>query len=244
MSEPAVNPRGAKVTDEQLRTDLRAGLRPVDIAHKYGVSKAAISKRLTRLELTTTTAAVAPAESQRFVRQQIDAHGQLVKSLDRVNRLMDACDEWLKDAHDPEKYDIGARSGELDVTYLVEVVTDQGFRTLKRKKTFDLLCSDLEGTDDDGARFVRVERGEYKRADPRELILKTAQEARQTVTAGAELAKMLVDAQVMQEWRKVVLDAIGRAAPEVRDAIIGEIRSSLVLRGLLDGAGAVWNEVH
>jgi hypothetical protein len=233
-----------KFTDEQLRADLAHGLKQREIAAKYGASEPAVSKRVNRLKLSTTNQAMVPAEAQRLVRHQIDAVGQLTKSLHRVNLLMDACDDWLRDANDPERYDIGPRAGDLDVTYEVEVRTDAGFRTLKRKKTFAELASDLEGADSDGARFIRVDKGEYKRADPRELILKTAQEARQTVTAAADLAKMLSDAQLMQEWRRVVLDAIERAAPDIRDAIEGEIRSSLVLRGLLEPSPAAWNEVN
>lgn len=237
MEPVTVNPRGAKFTDDQLRTDLASGLKPAEIARKYGVSKPAVSKRLTKLELTTTTAAVAPAESQRFVRRQIDALEQLHRGLEKVNRLMDACDLWLQDASDPERYDIGPRADDVDVTYIVEVLTANGaLVTQKRKKPLaELLACLDDGHDADGARFVRAEKSEYRHADPRELILRTVQEGRSTVTAAADLAKMLADVQLMQQWREVVLNAIGRAAPDVRNEIIGEIRSSLVLRGLLDG---------
>lgn len=246
MEINTVNPHGARFTDEQLRADLAAGLRPVDIARKYAVSRAAVSKRVNRLELSTTSAVAAPIESQRFVRRSIDAIGQLTHSLGRVNLLLDACDEWLRDPEAPERYDLGPRSSEVQVTYEAEVRTANGsLVTLKRKKPFSELCANLDdGRDEDGARFVGVVKGEYKTADPRELILKSAQEARQTVLAAADLAKMLSDAQMMQQWREVVLDAIGRAAPDVRDAIRAEIQSSLVLRGLLDGPAATWSEVN
>ncbi len=243
-----VNPRGAKVTDEQIRADLQAGLKPADIARKHGVSRAAVSQRVKRLELTTQTA-VAPVESQRFVRGQVNAVEQLLRGLERVNLLMDACDAWLRDADDPSQYDIGARSGEVEITYEVEVEyeTARGevrFRTEKRKRRLSQLMATLEGHDEDGARYCGWKQGETRFSDPRELILKTTQEARSTVGLLADLARTLADAEVMQQWREVVLNAIGRADPETRDAIRREVESSLVLRGLLDGPAVHWNEVN
>jgi hypothetical protein len=244
MEPGTVNPRGARFTDQELREDLGSGLKPADIARKYQVSPAAVSKRITKLNLATTTAAVAPEESRRFVSGQINAIEQLERGLGRVNLLMDACDAWLRSADDPERYDVGARAEEVDVTYEVEVRTANGsLVTQKRTKRLTELMGCLEGEDEDGARFCGWKHGETKRADPRELILRTVAEGRQTVAAATELAKLLADMRAMQEWREVVLGAIGRAAPDVRDEIIAEVRSSLVLRGLLDGpAGS--GQVH
>lgn len=227
--------RVRKFTDEQLRADLEARLTPAEVARKYDVTPAAVSLRIKQLNLTTVSASVAPAESQRFVSNQNDAISQLTLGLGRVNLLMDACDAWLRDPRNPERYDVGARAEEVEITYEVEITTASGKQVQKRKKRLTDLMACLEGHDEDGARFCGWKHGETKRADPRELILKTVGESRQTVGAMTELAKLLADMRAMQEWREVVLNAVGKVAPDVRDAIIGEIRSSLVLRGLLDG---------
>lgn len=241
----ATTGRGRRFTDDDLRRAVADGLGTTAIAERFGVSRQAVNKRLGQLELTTTTAAVAPVESERFVNRSIDALGQLLRGLGKVNLLMDACDDWLRDPDNPEAYSVGPRASDVDVIYTVEVQTDSGYRTEKRKKPLqDLLAVLEDGRDEDGARFSGVEKAEYKHADPRELILKTVQEGRQTVAAAADLAKMLADAQAMQQWREVVLDAIGRASPDVRSAIEAEIRSSFILRGLLDGPAAGWNEVN
>src|SRR5215208_6441836 len=42
---------------------------------------------------------------------------ELEATFARVNKLFDACDEWLTDPDDPTRYDIGPRAGELMVTY-------------------------------------------------------------------------------------------------------------------------------
>lgn len=239
MEHSGVNPRGARFTDEQLRADLQAGMRPADIARKYGVTRQAVGLRVKQLDLTTASAAVAPVESERHVAQQIDAMEQLTLNVRRANLLMDACDEWLRDVTDPEKYDIGPRAGEIDVGYQVEVRTESGYRTVKRKKKLDLLLSDLEGVDDDGARFVRVEKGEYRHADPRELILRTQQETRQTVGLVADLIQKLIDVRTMEAWREAVLEEVAKESPDCARRIAERVRRSIVLYSAFSGPGAV-----
>lgn len=224
-----------RFTDEQLRVDIQAGMKAADIARKYAVSPAAVSKRVKQLGLTTLTAAVQPFEARRHVRQSIDAMEQVGRNLEKANLLMDACDEWLRDADDPSKYDIGARSEEIDVTYEVEVSTPQGFRVEKRKKPLTFLMDQLEGRDEDGARFIGWKYGEAKRADPRDLILKTAQETRGNLSLAADLARTLADIRVMHTFREVTLQEIAKVAPEVAVNIAEAVRRSIVLQGLLDG---------
>lgn len=148
---------------------------------------------------------------------------------------MDACDEWLRDADDPAKYDIGARADEIEVTYEVEVTSGDTLRIEKRKKPLTFLMDQLDGYDEDGARFVGWKHGETKRADPRELILKTSQETRGNLSLAADLARTLADIRVMHTFREVTLQEIAKVAPEVAERIAEAVRRSIVLQGLLDG---------
>ena len=107
-------------------------MKPADMARKFNCSPAAISQRLKQLNLTTASAAVAPAESQRFIRHNLGVMEQLSKNLVRANLLMDACDEWLRDAEDPTKYDVGARTEEVQVTW----IDYSGEKPAKRKNNF------------------------------------------------------------------------------------------------------------
>lgn len=227
-------------TDEQLREALAEGLTKAEIARRYGVSKPAVSKRVNRLGLTTAAAAHAPEESRRYARANIDVMEQLAKSLGKVNLLMDACDEWLRDPERPEVYDLGPRAGEVDIHYLVEARAANGtLRTEKRKKRLAELLGMLEGQDEDGARFSRVEKGEYKHADPRELILKTAAEARQTVNSLTEIARLLNDARAMEVLREAILLEIGKVDAGVASRIAEAVRRSIVCHTALGGPGAL-----
>lgn len=209
-----------RLTDEQLRHDLAEGLSQAQIARKHGISPAAVSKRVNRLTLTTSAlTSTAPDESRAYVEEQLTAIARLATPLARVNLLMDACDEWLRDPNDPSKYDVGARSHEIMVTYWDHDDTGKAFRA---KKCLDDLLKVVE------KRFA-VERSETKFADPRELILKTAQEVRQTVTAAVELMERIHDVAVMERFRAQVLDVIRSVSADDAQTIAAGIRPLLVL---------------
>lgn len=220
-----------KFTDADLRADLEAGLKPKEIAARYGVSGAAVYKRINRLELTTTAAAVAPVESQRFVSRQLDVMEELNFNLTRLNLLMDACDGWLRDASDPTRYDIGARSEEIMVTYF-EMPDEEG-RSKKAKAPLNQL-------------LLRVERGgletskaESRTVDPRSLILSTLAESRQIMSLAVDLAKMLVDAESMERFRAALIQEIAKVDPDVAENIAQAVRRSVLLFQSLGGCAGI-----
>ncbi len=95
----------------------------------------------------------------------LDTMTELRRCLERTNLLFDACDDWLRDAEDPSRYDLGPRADDLLVTY-TEPRPDG--HLLRRKAPLSELLAPVE---ESGRRVVVVE---TKRADPRELVLKTA----------------------------------------------------------------------
>jgi transcriptional regulator with XRE-family HTH domain len=206
-------------SDDELRRGLDEGLTTQQLADRFGVSPQAINKRRRNLEVSTVSAVVAPGESRRFVSRTIDAMAELTRGLHRANLLQDACDEWLRDAEDPERYDVGPRAGEVWVTYLEEI--GDGKR-IPRKATLQALLDEV------GA-VGSIEKSESKHSDPRELILKTCQEVRQTVATAADLARMLADAQVMERFREAVLAEIAKESPEVAERIAQAVRRGLVV---------------
>ena len=209
-------PRGRdrKVTDTELRADVAAGLSGAEIARRRGLARASVNERLVRLGVSTSAAVAAPAESGRFVARTIDAMEELCRGMGRTNMLQDACHEWLLDAERPDRYDVGPRAAEVWVTY-----QEGGVR---KRATLQTLLERAAGG-------LGVERAEARCADPRELILKTAQEVRQTVALAADLARMLADAQVMERFRETVLAEIAKESPECAERIAGAVRRSLAV---------------
>lgn len=213
--------RVRRLTDEDLRADLESGLRIAEIADKYGISVAAVYKRKDKLKLTTLSAAVAPVESQRYVAHQLDAQELILSSLDRVQKLSDAIDLWMCDPDHPGTYHIGPRSTEIDVIY----ETGEG---VSAKASLQTLLHQIE---ENG---ISVRNVEANIADPRTLMLSTAQELRSTVGQCLKLAQMLSDARAMQVFREALLQEISKVSPEVAEKIARAVRSIHVLA---DSAG-------
>jgi hypothetical protein len=223
--------RNHKFTDAQLRADLEAKLKPAQIAAKYGCSATAVYKRIQALELNTTAALVAPVESTRFVNRQLDALEQLNLNLLRINLLIDACDDWLRDAKEPNRYDIGPRAYEVLVTFF-ELPDPEG-KSKKAKATLEALLARVE------QRGLQIEKAETKTVDPRSLILSTLAESRQIIGLCVELAQLLADARAMERFREAILSEIAKVDPIIAERIAQAVRRSVLLHQSLGGSDGV-----
>lgn len=229
------------LTDELLRDEIGSGLKPAQIARKYSISRQAVSARVKRMQLSTTgLAVVAPDESRDFVNRQLDAMEELTRSFGHVKLLSEACDRWLRDAKDPERYDIGPRGEEVMVTYWElsdgsdsSDGSDDGPQIVKAKASLQELIARVE------KHGLCTVRSETKIADPRHLILSTAQEIRQTVQLGVQLAQMLADARAMESFRAALLAEIAKVDPEIAKAVAEAVRRFLILRAAADGPDPV-----
>lgn len=217
-----------KLTDQQLREDLDRGLIPAEIARKHGVSAAAVSKAMKRLDAATVAAAVQPKEAQQFVSQTLDVLGILSQASTRTHLLQDACHEWLKDPENDEKYTLAPRADEVIVTHVVTEWVENAKGELKPKRTREkhTLAELLDRLAEGEIEVAMVER---KTADPRDLILRTLQEARSTAMAYAELMEKVVLARRMAAFEDVLVSEIQKVSPEVAQKIADAIRRSHVL---------------
>jgi hypothetical protein len=82
----------------------------------------------------------------------------------RMQKLYDACDEYLQDPQNGEKYYLGPRAHELQVVY----EEPSGKKTVRRKAPLDYL---LKTKADKNKAWLEVS---SKHADPRKLIIDTA----------------------------------------------------------------------
>lgn len=231
--------RRRKITNEELRKCLAANMKPADIARHFGCSPAAVSQRVKALALTDTAAATAPEENRRFVRSSLGVMEQLAKNLVCGNRLLEACDEWLRDADDPTRYELGPRGSEVLVTYYVEV-GDRGKRE-SRKESLEVLLRRLEALAETVGPRVCAEVGktEYKHADPRELILKTQAETRQTVALIMDAVQKVTNARIMEDFRLACIEEIGKESADCARRIAERLQSILVLHAAFAGPGAL-----
>ena len=75
---------------------------------------------------------------------------------------------------------------------------------------------------------------EFKFKDPRELALKAMQEIRGQLKLQLEIFQALCDIQAVQAFQEEVLDGIGKASPEIRDAIIQSLHERRAIRSTLE----------
>ena len=226
-----------RITDEQLRDEIEQGLKPAQIAAKYGMSRVTVSDRVRKMNLTTTAvttlAPVGTPESRTFVETQRDAISELLELLDGIKKLYAACAAWLQDPENPDKFDIGPRANEVMVTYWDADEDSEGKpKMVKRKAKLSVLLKRLE---DDG---ILTLQGEQKIADPRTLILQTAQECRQIITQCKELALLMADARSMERLREALLTEIGKVSPDVAENIAQAVRRTIVLHAAAGGPGS------
>ncbi len=87
-----------------------------------------------------------------------------------VQKMYDACNDWLTDPSDHSRYNLEDRANELQVIYYEYYTDDKGNeRTVKKKANLQKLIDDVMGKEREA---VEVN---SKRTDPRQLILMTAQ---------------------------------------------------------------------
>ena len=173
--------------------------------------------------------AMVKAQSAKEELHALDVMEELTRCFKRVNLLFDACDAWLRDADDPSKYDIGPRAGEVVVTY---VVMDGEGKQTRRKATLAHLLHRL----DEGGYDVSYAESKY--ADPRDLVLKTADRLRQQTELLAKLLGQLKEGTTINlllspDWLKLrtaILRAL-ESFPDARLALasaIAEVESDAV----------------
>jgi len=180
-------------------------------------------------------AAVGVAVQERDKKEEahaLDVMEELGRCFQRVNLLFDACDRWLRDADDPTRYDIGPRAGDILVTY--EEPGPNG-KPVRRKEALDRLLARVEAAGEG----VAVDRWESKHADPRELVLKTAQQLTGQTQLLAKLLGQLderpqVNVLMAPEWLQVRAALLMALAPhpEARRAVAAALVT-------LEGAPAV-----
>lgn len=155
------------------------------------------------------------------------AHADLLmteirRCMARVQLLFDACDRWLRDPEHPEQYDVGPRSEDVRVVY-TELVDG---KTVRKRDHLSVLLARLE----EGA-GITIEKGEYRHADPRELILKTAAQTQSSIELLAKLLGELderptVNLIMAPQWSRLVAGLRDVLAPH--PAILAQVSAHLL----------------
>jgi hypothetical protein len=193
-----------------------------DISKRFSVSVSAADRHKKGHIPATLVRAKAVQETS----DAVDVMAELQRCFERVNLLFDACDRWLRDADDSTRYDIGPRATELDVTY-DEIVRDRNGnpRTVRRKRK---LAELLETVESETRSITMVE---TKYADPRELVLKTANRLQGQLELLSKLLDLLKDGNTVNvtisaDWVQIRTELMValRPYPEAAQAVAGRLQ--------------------
>ncbi len=157
-----------------------------------------------RLAAATALAGEVALAAAREEAAGLNVLAELGATFRRVNKLFDACDRWLADPDDPERYDLGPRAEELLVHYWR---TTAGGRRVRAKAPLATLLRQaaasrhgeappeapqaLCGKVPQALCGTVIEGVDLRSADPRELILKAAQRLEAELNLVARLLGLL-----------------------------------------------------
>jgi hypothetical protein len=192
------------------------------IARQYEVSKDVLDRH----KKGHLPATLAQAKAAQETSDAVDVMAELQRCFARVNLLFDACDRWLRDADDPTRYDIGPRATELDVTYDETLIDRNGNPyTVRRKKKL----SDLLETVETETRTITLVETKY--ADPRELVLKTANRLQGQMELLSKLVGQLSDGDTINivvnpAWVQIRTELLAalRPYPDAAHAVASKLQ--------------------
>ncbi|MCC6596979.1 MAG: hypothetical protein IT477_10765 [Rhodanobacteraceae bacterium] len=137
---------------------------------------------------------VAAVVEEKIEREQIrslDTMTELQNIFDSMNRMLDACDAWLTDPDNPTQYELGPRAHEVNIVYESKIgEKNDGTPILsRRKEPLSVLIAKVEKHwQVDSVLLV-----EHKSADPRKLIIDTANQLRSNIELLARIQGQITE---------------------------------------------------
>lgn len=227
MPKKAPRPIRHSTIDEHPRRDdiirdIVGGKSIRAVGEEYGVSRAAVSRFKNSMH---ERALVDPKiESElKFLENNHSIIEELSGAMQSSKKMLRACDRFLQDPDDPDEYNLAPRAHEMMVVYTVP-----GPRgPVKKKATLQDLLDQIHGQE--GRNAVEVK---YKTADPRKLVLETAEAITRHLDLASKIAaainesnNRLADEQELGKLREIILKATEKH-PEAREAIEHALRRS------------------
>jgi hypothetical protein len=196
--------------------------------HKKAHIPEALAKSMAAKQLAHADAIMSQAQAKEASERALGdcVMTELSKCLRRVNLIYDACDEYLRDPTNPEKYDIGPRAEDVSIIYTQS--RGEGEKEIRRKRKLSEILADLE----ERAGF-RAELVEVKRADPRDLALKALAESRNQLA-------LLVDIQIAAQnivqtgrFQEEMLSFVDELEPGLKKRFLERLNEKRMLQGAI-----------
>lgn len=148
-----------------IEKDILSGSSYNSIAVKYGISSTSCVERYAKKRLPQLLAKSELQEAEGIL-------DKIVVTMERVQKLYDACDEWLTDPKKKDhRYTLTERADEIDIVYYTYSTNAKGstIKTRHKDSLQELLDKAGKAPGCDDIHMVTT-----KKSDPRRLILDTA----------------------------------------------------------------------
>jgi hypothetical protein len=178
----------------EITQKLRSGGSLNSISNLYGISRSALKrhKEDCMSKLLATDTKMKDALSGDALIDMVRSH------IDIVQKMLNACDVYLTDPHNPEVYFLGAQAHEIEVVYN-EIDEEGKILPTKEKAMLQDLLAEVEVK----GQFI-IKGYNTKHADPRDLLLKSATKLENTAKFIMESSRKLLE---FEQVKKALAEA-------------------------------------
>lgn len=177
-----------------------------DIATRFGLSKSVIA----RYARAHFPAELAAAREVKRVANSDAIIKRLELELDRLNRVAEAAEDYLRDPENPERYVFGPRGWDIDVVYLDHSDKEN---TVKLKDNLQDLIDRLE--EKHNIRFLHTN-VRYK--DPAELLINAIRSVKPQLELIAKVLGVLREKETGQGGNTLIINYVDLRKPWERNA--------------------------
>ncbi len=167
----------------------------------YGISRTTITKHKREcIAEVLQTALDERGEEKQLVGDTLIK--QVEADIGMIHKLINACDEYLTDPEDPNKYFVGPRSNEIEIVYQGKDPQTGRLEKLTHKASLQEMIDVVENSDNFIVRNINI-----KQADPRELLLKS-------IAKLEGIVKMILETTMSEIENRHKRDAMDKAQSE------------------------------
>ena len=202
---------------QEIIRDISRGLTYKTIGEKYGISDAAICRYVKK--------EIIPAAALSMAEKKIDGEtvlSELDLLIRQMRKTLNACDEALADPANPEKYYIGPKAKDIEVTFIDRTEPQRPFT--RKERLQELLDKNLP-------KHSIVQELKSHQVDPSIILVKTAEALTKQLNLLARIQGQIKDVTIniaeSRVWYdlKMVIIETTKDFPEVQKKIVDGIRS-------------------
>jgi hypothetical protein len=204
-----------KVTSDEIKEGFAAGLTVTELAKKYNVTKACISKRSKGLGIVRIKTLKQAPVTYKEVRKKVNQDVMLLHAVEHTAKEIDAINQLSKiNAYANEFLDLFMRWNDGDEEAIQILESQVSNKRIRVGKHIEFIKS-------------------IKSKDPRELAFIAMKEIREQLKLQFDMMRGLYDMEQIASFQEEILTAIEEIEPSVRKRIIENLQKKRVIHSVI-----------